>query len=750
VLAQIVDLTSSVVHSDYTSVVLVDARDQPELGAEDFRGVPPIVRRIRDRGVTRQVLDSGQPLVADTISADGMISSPFPGAAGELLLANPAIVAAGIRSFAAVPIRVKEKMLGVLFVHSRETGAFHGQLPLLITFANQIAVAIENARLFAAERRARQLSDILSEVVRELNAAPDLDTALDLVLSYMERVIAFDSGSVLLLEGGQMNVAAVRGFAHPERVLGAQLDLDIALLNREVIETRRPLIVGAVADDPRWRESMDTSGLHPDLERIHSWIGVPLLIQDRVIGMLTADKAEPDFYRRPDAELALVFAGHAAVVIEKARLLQAEREQRELAEALREAAAAVSSTLDLDQVLDHILEQVQRVIPGDAVNFMLVEGDVARIVRWRGYAQFDAVDHIRSVSYRVSDTPTLRQMLETGAPRIIPDTAADPGWVPEPAMAWLRSYAGMPIPVRDQVIGFLNVDSATAGFFHPAHLDHLRIFAGHASLALENARQYQAEQRRASEALAISAITQALNASTGLAAVCQAAERELRRVVSFDRLTLALLSADRQHFTMFALADQEAMPLGSGVTMPLAASAATEDVLAGQPHLTPDLAAELDYPAERILYDAGLRSRLNLPLLLGQTVIGALNLASCQPQAFGPQQLPLLGQVTAAVAAAVQNAQLFDETRRRAAHLAALNAVITAAIAAPNLAELLAAALEHTLHALGLEMGSIWMADRHTLRGITPETHTAIIEAIQTNGLELAGAVAVADWQEPI
>ncbi|MBU0496149.1 MAG: GAF domain-containing protein, partial [Chloroflexi bacterium] len=218
VLQQIVTLAGSVVHSDYTSVVLVDAEGQPELGAEDFRGVPPIARRIRGTGVTRQVLDRGQPLVADTISADGMISPPFPGSDGEVLLANPAIVVAGIRSFAAVPIQVQEKRLGVLFVHSCATGAFHGQLPLLVTFANQIAVAIENARLFAAERRARQLSDILSEVVRELNAAPDLDAALALVLSYMERVIAFDSGSVLLLEGGQMNVAAVRGFAHPERV----------------------------------------------------------------------------------------------------------------------------------------------------------------------------------------------------------------------------------------------------------------------------------------------------------------------------------------------------------------------------------------------------------------------------------------------------------------------------------------------------------------------------------------------------
>ena len=163
-----------------------------------------------------------------------------------------------------------------------------------------------------------------------MNVAPNLSAALELVLSHMEWVIAFDSGSVLLLEGDKMKVAAVQGFENPGRVLGTRLDLDTALLNRQVVETRRPLIIGSVTDDPCWLESMDANGLSPDLTRIQSWMGVPLLVPDRVSGVLTAGKTEPNFYRGQDAELALAFAGQVAIALENARLY--EQAQQEITE----------------------------------------------------------------------------------------------------------------------------------------------------------------------------------------------------------------------------------------------------------------------------------------------------------------------------------------------------------------------------------------------------------------------------------
>jgi len=264
----------------------------------------------------------------------------------------------GAVSLLLVPLIVRGRVVGALGLNAVERREFSDEeIALAVNAVTAAAQALENARLFEAERQARRLSDTLSEIARELNAAPDLGAALDLVLSHMERVIAFDSGSILLLENGKMSVAAVRGFEEPERVLDTQLGLDTAPLNREIIETRRPLILGSVADDPRWLQSIEASGLTPDLAHIYSWMGIPLLVQDRVIGMLTADKAEPDFYRPQDAELALAFASHAAVAIERARLFDEivahNAALRRLSQAIEQAAEAIVIT-DIQGEIEYV------------------------------------------------------------------------------------------------------------------------------------------------------------------------------------------------------------------------------------------------------------------------------------------------------------------------------------------------------------------------------------------------------------
>ena len=135
VMDQIVDLTGSLVNAAYTSIVLIEEDGSLGISAESFQEVSPLGSRARPQGITRQIIASQQPLVFDDVSNDGTH--------------NPAVVAAGVRSYAGLPVSVKGKVLGVLFVHSHTPGAFHDRLPLLTTFANQVAVAIENARLFA-------------------------------------------------------------------------------------------------------------------------------------------------------------------------------------------------------------------------------------------------------------------------------------------------------------------------------------------------------------------------------------------------------------------------------------------------------------------------------------------------------------------------------------------------------------------------------------------------------------------------
>ncbi len=177
----------------------------------------------------------------------------------------------------------------------------------------------------------------------------------------------------------------------------------------------------------------------------------------------------------------------------------AEREQRILAESLRDTAAALASTASFDEVLDRILAVVDRVVPHETANIMLIEDGIARVTRHRGYVERGLTAPLLALRFTVADVPNMRQMAATGQPFIIADTKAYPGWVDIPETRWVRSYVGAPIRIKGQAVGFLNLNSATPGFFTAGHAESLLAFADQAGVAIANAQLYDEVRRYAAE-----------------------------------------------------------------------------------------------------------------------------------------------------------------------------------------------------------------------------------------------------------
>ena len=212
---------------------------------------------------------------------------------------------------------------------------------------------------------------------------------------------------------------------------------------------------------------------------------------DRAIAITRARFNDSMELRRLNADLQAEIAGRKRAEAERELLLAAEREQRELAEALEKAVAAVSGTLDLDDVLDRILEQVERVVPGDVFNIMLIEDGVAQAVRWRGYEPLGIEEQIVNFTVPVAEYPSLAKMAQTGETVVVLDTATYPDWVMLKGQEWRRSYVAAPIQVAGQTVGFLNVDGTRPGQFGPTDARRLEAFASHAATAIENAQLHQ-------------------------------------------------------------------------------------------------------------------------------------------------------------------------------------------------------------------------------------------------------------------
>jgi diguanylate cyclase (GGDEF)-like protein/PAS domain S-box-containing protein len=179
---------------------------------------------------------------------------------------------------------------------------------------------------------------------------------------------------------------------------------------------------------------------------------------------------------------------------ERERLLAIEQQRRALLEVMYQATTALHSTLEYDQVLDHILDQLKQIVPHDAACIMMpTQSDMARIIRWHGYSRFGSKNFI--LMLKIAEIPSLQTMNETGRPVAVSDVAAQDGWVAWSGQEWIKSYAGAPLRIRDQIIGFLQVDSATPGFFSQADAEHLEAFASYAVLALKNAWSYGRARR---------------------------------------------------------------------------------------------------------------------------------------------------------------------------------------------------------------------------------------------------------------
>ena len=253
----------------------------------------------------------------------------------------------GVRTYINVPLTSQNELIGAFILGADDAGAFTtDHIEIAREVAGQLAVAIQQTRLNekvqdhaneleqrvlelqqtqTAEREQRILAETLREVTSVLNTSLDREHVLNILLEQLIRVVDYDGASVMLASDDTLHVVAGRQL-RPGRSVMTPLSVDKMPHIQEVLQNRTPLVISDTMTDPRW---LSLSGL----ENIRCWLGVPLVVQGRVIGLLNLSKNEPGFYTNRDAELAAAFAGQAAIAVDNAQLF--ERAQQEINERKR-------------------------------------------------------------------------------------------------------------------------------------------------------------------------------------------------------------------------------------------------------------------------------------------------------------------------------------------------------------------------------------------------------------------------------
>ena len=386
-----------------------------------------------------------------------------------------------------VPLIYADRVIGVITLDKFEPDFYNVEMAELAqAFAAQAASAIENARLFETERSAREQAETLRAAAQSLGSTLSLRQVFELILSELRKVVPYDSCSVQQVEGNEMVIVGGHGFPNLGELLGQRFDWrgpdDPA---GEVVRLREPVIVGNVsARFEHFNEEIHGEG------RVKGWMGVPLLFGDRLIGMLTLDKLEADFYTAAHAHMAKAFAIYAATAIENARLFETERSAREQAETLRAAAQSLGSTLSLRQVFELILSELRKVVPYDSCSVQQVEGNEMVIVGGHGFPNLGELLGQR-FDWRGPDDPA-GEVIRLREPVIVGNVSARFEHFNEEihGEGRVKGWMGVPLLFGDRLIGMLTLDKLEADFYTAAHAHMAKAFAIYAATAIEKARLF--------------------------------------------------------------------------------------------------------------------------------------------------------------------------------------------------------------------------------------------------------------------
>ncbi|MHB0868195.1 MAG: GAF domain-containing protein [Chloroflexota bacterium] len=283
-----------------------------------------------------------------------------------------------------------------------------------------------------------------------------------------------------------------------------------------------------------------------------------------------------------------------------------------------------------------------------------------------------------------------------------------------PVMAQLDPAAAVlcvPLIHREQVLGVLALrDCVNPQRYTQADLEAAVLFSDLAAVAIANARLQEEAERRAQEAAVLSRISRIVASGLEVAETSESFARELRNLIFFHRVAIALLEGP-EHSRIFLATGLDAEELTPGAVRPLAGSGVEWVVRQRRPHVIYDLELEQAFPSDRVYAAARMRSVVRVPLIERGEPLGALTLVSATPGAYGVREVELLEQVAGQIAGVFANAQMVEIERGLLSRLSSLHRVTDAALAALDLDSLLDALLERCIEIVGADSGIVLLLD---------------------------------------
>lgn len=458
--------------------------------------------------------------------------------------------------------------------------------------------------------------------------------------------------SGMLLFGEEDDTGEVIAEYPSQGVVGLRVPLIRYPLTDKLKFDQKPVAVLHAQTDPQMgsaREVMRSLG-------IHSILIMPLVVRGKIVGSLSLDAmGRPRQFSEEELALCQVIGNQIAVAVDYTFSLQAVENSHRRAETLRQVNRALSQSLDLDEVLPLILEQLEQVLPVSGSSIFLRMDQGIQLRAWRGRRKPLATNEIIPLErlWGASEIFIHQKAI------LIPNTREHPRWTIGKDDA-IECWLGVPLVVRGEVVGVLNVDGYTPYQFGEADIPLATDFATQAAIAIHNAELYGQVASRAELLHSIQEIGVGIMASLDLDEVLSTVSTSMLELLSADHIRLYLYDALTDQLTLASALNrggQLARPVAAPLP-PRPAGLTATVAHTGRPLAVPDTHFHPLYRDQQLFNY--FRAIIGVPLKRREEVIGVVTASYKTPHRFSDDDLDGLQLLAIQVAVALENARLYD------------------------------------------------------------------------------------------
>ncbi len=389
-----------------------------------------------------------------------------------------------------------------------------------------------------------------------------------------------------------------------------------------------------------------------------SEVDVPIKYGNEILGVLVVENSRPQAFNSDDFTLLTSAADQAAIAIKNHRLLMEEKQRRREAEVLRAASVTISSKLDLNQVLDHILIQLGEVVRYDSACIFLLEGNSLQAKSALGLPEPESVIE----NYFPADNELFQRVLTEKRPIILGDIKDDPRFIGWGGTSAMSSWMGIPLKVGDEIIGILTLDHREKNSFSEEQGELAMIFANQVSQAIQNAQLYSSARSAADKLMVLhEASREITTARFDPERTYQTIHDAATRLMPCEAFCITILDKDNDEIEAAYLVDRDGR--SPSVRIPSGQGLSGYVISTGKPLLIHDVHSSEELKgiqAQHFGSPDRIRALIAVPMRLGEDVIGMLSAQSYQPYEYSEEDQKMLEMLAAHAAIAIHNMRLFS------------------------------------------------------------------------------------------